>query len=88
MKSNLFGEKVKNNNINTPTAVFIDGGWLYTATRRINKNVDYANFFNTLIKKFGGKKPRYIITVQSIQIINSKKSFIYRSKKLATLYIA
>jgi len=59
MKTNLFGEKMKNNSVNTSTAVFIDGDWLYTATRRINKNVDYAKFFNILIKKFGGKTKIY-----------------------------
>ncbi|MDP3899987.1 MAG: NYN domain-containing protein [bacterium] len=44
---------IKNNRINTPTAIFIDGDWLYTATRRINRKVDYAKFFSILIKKFG-----------------------------------
>lgn len=44
---------IKNNAINTPTAIFIDGDWLYATTRRINRKVDYANFFSVLIKKFG-----------------------------------
>ncbi len=43
------------NNTNTPTAVFIDGNWLYAATRRINKRIDYAKFFNILINNFGEK---------------------------------
>jgi len=50
-------EKIKsvmvNNSINIPTAIFIDGDWLYIATIRINRKVDYAKFFSTLIKKFG-----------------------------------
>ena len=49
----------KGNNINSQTAIFIDGGWLYATTRRINKNVDYAKFFNILIKKFGTKTKIY-----------------------------
>ncbi len=62
MNTNLFGEKIKamkNNIMNTSTAIFIDGDWLYATTRRINKNIDYANFFNTLIKKFGAKTKVY-----------------------------
>ncbi len=50
---------IKNNNINTPTAIFIDGSWLYATAKRINKNVDYAKFFNILIKKFGAKTEVY-----------------------------
>lgn len=49
----------KEKNISTPTAIFIDGSWLYAASRRINKNVDYAKFFNILIKKFGAKTKIY-----------------------------
>jgi len=44
---------IKNSIINTPTVVFIDGDWLYAATRRINRKVDYANFFSILMKNFG-----------------------------------
>lgn len=44
---------IKDNITNTPTAIFIDGEWLYAATRRINRKVDYVNFFSKLIKKFG-----------------------------------
>jgi len=50
---------MKNNSINTPAAIFIDGDWLYATTRRINKNIDYAKFFNILIKKFGAKTKVY-----------------------------
>lgn len=50
---------VKNKTINIPTAVFIDGGWLYATTKRINKNIDYAKFFNVLIKRFGEKTKVY-----------------------------
>ena len=49
----------KENSINTPIAIFIDGSWLYTTAKRINKNVDYAKFFNILIKKFGAKTKVY-----------------------------
>src|SRR3989338_11652473 len=38
-----------------PTAVFIDGAWLYATSRRINKQIDYAKFFNALINQFGPK---------------------------------
>jgi len=44
---------IKESIVNTATAIFIDGDWLYAATRRINRKVDYANFFSILIKKFG-----------------------------------
>ena len=50
---------MKNNNLNTPTAIFIDGSLLYATTKRINKNIDYAKFFNVLIKKFGAKTKIY-----------------------------
>jgi len=41
-------------NKNIPTAIFIDGDWLYTATKIINIKINYANFFNLLINNFGG----------------------------------
>ncbi len=44
---------MKNGNLNTPTAIFIDGDWLYASTRRINRKVDYVKLFSTLIKHFG-----------------------------------
>jgi len=44
---------IKNNITDATTAIFIDGDWLYVATRRINRKIDYAKFFNTLIKNFG-----------------------------------
>lgn len=50
---------IKNNNFNAPTAIFIDGGWLYATTKRINKNINYAKFFNVLINKFGEKTKIY-----------------------------
>lgn len=50
---------IRNNIINTSTAIFIDGGWLYATTKRINKNVDYAKFFHILMKKFGAKTKIY-----------------------------
>lgn len=46
---------MKNNNTNNTTAVFIDGDWLYSTTRRINRQIDYAKFFSVLIKNFGAK---------------------------------
>ncbi|MFA6551917.1 MAG: NYN domain-containing protein [Candidatus Paceibacterota bacterium] len=47
-------EKIKSViNNNTPTAIFIDGDWLYMVTRRINRKVDYVKFFSILIKSFG-----------------------------------
>lgn len=49
----------KNNNINISTAIFIDGSWLYAATRRLNKSINYAEFFDTLIKKFGAESKVY-----------------------------
>jgi len=50
---------IKNKGISTPTAIFIDGSWLYATAKRINKNIDYAKFFNILIKKFGAKTKVY-----------------------------
>ncbi len=49
----------KNNNKSVSTAIFIDGSWLYAAIRRLNKNIDYADLFDTLIKKFGAKSKVY-----------------------------
>ena len=40
-------------NKNIPTAIFVDGDWLYAATRRINRKINYANFFALLINNFG-----------------------------------
>jgi len=50
---------MNHHNINTPTAVFIDGDWLYSATRHINRQIDYAKFFSILIKNFGAKTKIY-----------------------------
>ena len=50
---------MNHDNTNVPTAVFIDGSWLYFATRRINRQIDYANFFSILIKNFGTKTKIY-----------------------------
>lgn len=70
---------MKNNNLNTPTTIFIDGGWLYATTKRINKSVDYANFFSVLIKKFGEKtKVYYYGTIDSA---NKQQEKFYRSLK-------
>ncbi len=72
---------MKNNNINTPTAIFIDGDWLYAATRRINKNIDYAKFFNILIKKFGTKtKIYYYGTIDPIS--KQQEKFYISLKKI------
>ena len=52
MEANFFEKNkvmMKNSKINTPTVIFIDGGWLYAATRRINQKIDFAKFFNALI---------------------------------------
>ncbi|MFA5820726.1 MAG: NYN domain-containing protein [Candidatus Gracilibacteria bacterium] len=38
---------------NLQTAIFIDGDWLYAATKRINKKINFATFFNILTKRFG-----------------------------------
>ena len=70
---------MKNNNINIPTAIFIDGDWLYAATRRINKKVDYARFFNILIKKFGEKTKVYYYG--TIDPTNKQQEKFYRSLK-------
>lgn len=52
--------------INTPTAIFIDGSWLYATTKRIGKDVDYAKLFDILRKKFGTKvKIYYYGTIDS-----------------------
>lgn len=47
------------NNVKTQTAVFIDGSWLYGVSRRINKKIDYAIFFNNLVSNFGPKTKIY-----------------------------
>lgn len=65
------------NNTNTPTAVFIDGDWLYTATRRINKRIDYAKFFNILINNFGEKTKIYFYG--AINPINKQQARFYIS---------
>src|SRR3989344_1437364 len=70
---------MKNNNLNTPTAIFIDGSWLYATTKRINKNVDYAIFFNILIKKFGAKTKIYYYGV--IDPTNKQQEKFYISLK-------
>ncbi|MBA3047159.1 NYN domain-containing protein [Patescibacteria group bacterium] len=46
-------------NTDIPTAVFIDGDWLYAASRRISKRIDYAKFYNILINNFGRKTRIY-----------------------------
>lgn len=69
----------KNNNLNTPTAIFIDGGWLYTTTKRINKNIDYVKFFNVLIKKFGEKTKIYYYG--TIDPDNKQQEKFYKSLK-------
>lgn len=66
----------KNSNLNNPTAIFIDGSWLYTTTKRINKNIDYATFFNILIKKFGAKTKIYYYGV--IDPTNKQQEKFYR----------
>jgi len=68
-----------NNSINAQTAIFIDGDWLYAATRRINKNIDYAKFFNVLIKKFGEKTKVYYYG--TIDPTNKQQEKFYRSLK-------
>ena len=70
---------MKNNNSNTPTAIFIDGDWLYATTKRINKNVDYAKFFNILIKKFGENTKIYYYGV--IDPTNKQQERFYISLK-------
>ena len=70
---------IKNNNLNTPTTIFIDGGWLYATTKRINKNVDYAKFLNVLIKKFGEKTKVYYYG--TIDPTNKQQEKFYRSLK-------
>jgi uncharacterized LabA/DUF88 family protein len=47
------GIKTVIKNSNVPISIFIDGDWLYAATKRINRKVDYFNLFSALIKKFG-----------------------------------
>jgi len=70
---------MKNNNLNTPTAIFIDGSLLYATTKRINKNIDYAKFFNVLIKKFGAKTKIYYYGV--IDPTNKQQEKFYISLK-------
>src|SRR3989338_138174 len=70
---------MQNNNLNTPTAIFIDGSWLYATTKRINKNVDYASFFDILIKKFGAKTGVYYYGV--IDPTNKQQEKFYISLK-------
>lgn len=66
-------------NTNIPTAVFIDGNWLYFATRRINKQIDYAKFFNVLIKKFGTKTKVYFYG--AINPLDKQQAKFYTSLK-------
>ena len=68
---------MKNNNLNTPTAIFIDGSWLYATTKRINIKVDYAKFFNVLRKKFGVKTDIYYYGL--VDPINNQQKRFYRS---------
>ena len=66
---------MKNNNSNTPTAIFIDGDWLYATTKRINKNVDYAKFFNTCKPMAGSFMPIRRNVSDIIKIIPQVSSF-------------
>ncbi|MBU3965412.1 NYN domain-containing protein [Patescibacteria group bacterium] len=70
---------IKDSGINTPTAIFIDGSWLYATTKRINKNIDYAKFFNILIKKFGAKTKVYYYGV--IDPVSKQQEKFYISLK-------
>ena len=67
------------NKKNSSVAIFIDGAWLYYATRRINKNIDYSFFFNTLIKKFGKETTIYYYNVSDPT--NKKQERFYISLK-------
>jgi uncharacterized LabA/DUF88 family protein len=66
---------IKSNVINTPTAIFIDGDWLYTTTRRINRKVDYTNFFSKLIRKFGTNTKIYFYG--AINLADKKQTRFY-----------
>lgn len=45
--------KIVTKDSNVSTAIFVDGDWLYAATKRIKRKIDYSIFFSSLIKKFG-----------------------------------
>ena len=80
MEANFFEKNkvmMKNSKINTPTVIFIDGGWLYAATRRINQKIDFAKFFNALIKKFGAETKVYYYG--TIDPTNKQQERFYRS---------
>ena len=66
---------MNHNNINIPTTVFIDGSWLYFATRRIGKQINYAEFFDTLINQFGPKTKIYFFG--AINPIDRKQTKFY-----------
>lgn len=68
---------MKHKDNTTSVAVFIDGDWLYTATRRINKRIDYANFFNILINNFGEETKIYFYG--TINPINKQQARFYIS---------
>ncbi len=70
---------MSHNNINISTAVFIDGDWLYFATRRINRQIDYAKFFNILISNFGAKTKIYFYG--AINSVNRQQVKFYASLK-------
>jgi len=70
---------MKRNNTNIPIAIFIDGNWLYFATRKINRQVNYANFFNVLINNFGAKTKVYFYG--AINPINKQQVKFYTSLK-------
>jgi len=48
------------------TAVFIDGAWLWGASKRIGKTIDYRTFFDNLVRIFGAKtKIHFYLSIDS-----------------------
>jgi uncharacterized LabA/DUF88 family protein len=61
----------------TITAVFIDGAWLWGASKRIGKMIDYRIFFNNLIRIFGTKIKIHFYS--SIDPTNKQQEKFYTS---------
>lgn len=72
-----------NRSDNNSVAVFIDGGWLYGVSRRINKKIDYAVFYNNLVSNFGPETKIYFYSAvfpdnkQQIRFYNFLKKIGY-----------
>ncbi|MCX6717737.1 MAG: NYN domain-containing protein [Candidatus Taylorbacteria bacterium] len=61
------------------TSIFIDGNWLYFASRKLNKSIDYEKFFKVLVKKFGVEAKIYFYG--TIDYSNKKQENFYKFLK-------